>query len=221
MYIQNFSSYYLPASIEVSCLQGWPSHVNHPIRPLRVFQNHVHTGIQLIRAKQDHRVFLKNRKLPVYYNCFCSIKDQVLKKLQEKNLNKDLYKFICKYKDLCKTGMWLAAKKRGGNQISWGSALISVLTILTLANRRLVYLMFGTGEELGEEVHDGIPSQVLGTHHHMVVLAGLSGVVLSPGLLPLHPDGTDAFNLVNNNTTNNNTLYFFHIPNRTPTLYWI
>lgn len=143
------------------------------------------------------------------------------KKMQEKNLNKDLYKFICKYKDLCKTGMWLAAKKKGGNQISWGSALISVLTILTLADRRLVYLMFGTGEELGKEVHDGIPSQVLGTHHHMVVLAGLSGVVLSPGLLPLHPDGTDAFNLVNNNTTNNNTLYFFHIPNRTPTLYWI
>lgn len=119
--------------------------------------------------------------------------------------------------------MKLAAKKRGGNQISWGSALISVLTILTLADRRLVYLMFGTGEELGEEVHDGIPSQVLGTHHHMVVLAGLSGVVLSPGLLPLHPDGTDAFNLVNNNTTNNNTtnnntLYFLHIPNRTATL---
>lgn len=40
------------------------------------------------------------------------------KKMQEKNLNKDLYKFICKYKDLCKTGMWLAAKKKGGNQIS-------------------------------------------------------------------------------------------------------
>lgn len=68
--------------------------------------------------------------------------------------------------------------------------------------------MFGTGKELGEEVHDGVPGQILGTHHHVVVFAGLSGVVLSPWLLPLHPDGANAFDLVYNKTTNNNSLYF-------------
>lgn len=78
-----------------------------------------------------------------------------------------------------------------------------------MAGRKLVYLVFGAGEELCEEVHDGVPSQILGTHHHVVVFAGLSGVVLSPWLLPLHPDGADAFDLVYNKTTNNNSFYFF------------
>lgn len=72
-----------------------------------------------------------------------------------------------------------------------------------------MYLMFGAGKELCEEVHDGVPGQILGTHHHMVVLASLSGVVLSPWLLPLHPDGANAFDLVYNKTTNNNSFYFF------------
>lgn len=49
-----------------------------------------------------------------------------------------------------------------------------------MAGRKLVYLVFGAGEELSEEVHDGIPRQILGTHHHVVVFAGLPGVVLSP-----------------------------------------
>lgn len=93
------------------------------------------------------------------------------------------------------------------------------MTNLTMAGRKLVYLVFGAGEELSEEVHDGIPRQILGTHHHMVVLAGLSGVVLSPGLLPLHPDGANAFDLGYNKTTNNYSFYFFHIPNRTATSY--
>lgn len=91
------------------------------------------------------------------------------------------------------------------------------MTNLTMAGGKLVYLVFGAGEELGEEVHDGVPGQILGTHHHVVVFAGLPGVVLSPGLLPLHPDGANAFDLVYNNTVNNNTLYFLHIPNRTAT----
>lgn len=90
-----------------------------------------------------------------------------------------------------------------------------------MAGRKLVYLVFGAGEELCEEVHDGVPGQILGTHHHVVVFAGLSGVVLSPWLLPLHPDGADAFDLVYNNTVNNNSFYFYHIPNRTATSYWI
>lgn len=49
-----------------------------------------------------------------------------------------------------------------------------------MAGRKLVYLVFVAGEELSEEVHDGIPRQILGTHHHVVVFAGLPGVVLSP-----------------------------------------
>lgn len=108
-------------------------------------------------------------------------------------------------------------EKRGGNQLVGG---LHWSWILTLADRKLVYLMFGTGKELCEEVHDGVPGQILGTHHHVVVFAGLSGVVLSPWLLPLHPDGANAFDLVYNNTVNNNTLYFLHIPNRTATPQW-
>lgn len=59
----------------------------------------------------------------------------------------------------------------------------------------VLYLMFWSREKLSEEVHDGISCQVLGTYYHMVILAGLSGVILPSRFLPLHPQGTNALYL--------------------------
>lgn len=87
-----------------------------------------------------------------------------------------------------------------------------------MVGEKLVYFMFGVGEEFCEEVYDGVFGQILGIYYYVVVFAGLFGVVFFFGFFFFYLDGVDVFDLVYNNIVNN-SFYFYYILNRIVILY--